>query len=250
MTPWKFILVILSGILVGALGTFIICTQKPKTLPSQSLTNVSESARLVESNLSRFSDRFRSQMDALCTTVAHDGPFALKLFVENDRNAPEVSDFAGKFIEPMAIDLLEITDSAFAILSSGPYGAALGTIASIIPSLVDDGEVQCVIDTIRGHEVLALEYQKKVSISDAIVHVRGGLILDDDFLDAIRPSSAIKIGIKRGNTISVRSLASRSDAAIDNGKLQIDKSIYVADTLALPYRGVGAIPCLLILTRQ
>lgn len=182
---------------------------------------------------------------AFARETAGDQLFSLRLLVENNRAANEVTGKAGQFMGPMGFSLLEICDSAGTILSSGHFPASAGTIAAKEKGARLSGGPAFLEDEIMGKRVMTFQAQQQFVIADSIRFcVRGGVVVDERFLERLSPLGRVRLLFKQGSAVTgMPGLRAISD--VKNDTIIINDRRCPAVLLSLPYAGTGDVPSLI-----
>jgi len=197
-------------------------------------------------------DQYRATITANCRgvarAVASDYGFSMKLLVENDRSAPEVSEAAQRYIEAAGLSLLEITTADYELLSCGHFPAAAGSSVEATGAKTGPDPV-FIREKLRGEEALTLQAKIAFDISGTTLYCIGGLIIDDAFIASLAPSGRISVLLKSGADVSGRTgVSSISD--ITDSVMTLNDVPYYAASVSLPYAGDGEAPELLVLVEK
>lgn len=220
----------------------ITCKHKPAArADSAGLTAMREVAqRFIQHECDGLTDR----LSAFSRVLTADRDFSMKLLVENNRSAPEVTDFTPRYMEPMGFSLLEITDAQRVLLSCGQFPASSGTsIAEKAGNLTD--QAQFVNDKVQGRAALTLQTQLRLKIADSVLYCSGGLIVDDRFVNSLPLANGFKAIIRQGGTIIGLGPGASVSAGTDS-TITINETTYRAATIALPFSGGGEKAVLII----
>jgi hypothetical protein len=234
----------LSVALCAAAMPFLSCR-----LPWQQTTPPAELAfvkQAVERQLAGRMDLLSGQIAAFAGVVAADREFSMKLFVDKDRSAPEVTEIAQKYLGPMALSVLSLTDSQYVILSCGHFPANTGTVfpaagkLSVAPSFV--------MDNVKGENVLTLQAKARFTILDtAVFFACGGVIVGKDFLSRLACWPGYSVFVKKGaSVIGMDKVESISEVKGDT--ILLNNRAYFAAAIPLPYAGDGDPPALLVVS--
>jgi len=140
------------------------------------------------------------QLSAFSKVIASDREFSMKLLVENNRSAPEVTEAAVRYIEPMGLSILEISDSQHVLLSCGEFEANAGTSIAGKEALLSEKGV-FIEDVIKGKSELTMQAMIKFNILDAQYYCCGGFVVDDKFLRQLNPGNGFKFFFKQGQKV-------------------------------------------------
>lgn len=201
--------------------------------------------RYVEKQVLGQSLHLSDQLAAFSRVISADREFSMKLLVENNRSAPEITEAAPRFMEPMGLSLLEIADSQHVLLSCGQFPANAGTPVAEKEALLNEKGV-FIVDNVKGQKTLTLQAQIRFKILDAGFYCTGGLIVDDAFVSRLSPGNGFRLLLKQGQKVmgmeSVESISEPKDSTII-----INNKTYQAMSIALPFAGPGDVPsCFLI----
>ncbi len=234
-------------LLASALALFSRCQprQKPADASSAELSVVREA---VERQLSNQMDMVLRQVGGFAAVVAADREFSMKLLVDNDKSAPEVTEIAPRYLAPMAFSILSITDSQYVILSCGHFPANTGTIFSAARSL--GATPAFIMDNVKGESVLTLQAKARFTILDtAVFFACGGLTVGKDFLSRLAVWPGYSLLVKQGKTvIGMEKVESISD--VKDGSVLLNNVAYPAASIALPYAGEGDAPALILISNK
>jgi hypothetical protein len=190
------------------------------------------SARLsVERAVAQHAATLQRQLDAFCDVAAHDRDFAMKILVENDRSAPEVTELAPRFLAPMDMWVLEITDSALVVLSSGHFPMNVGNAVPQKASL-PVGQAFLFEENIRGRRQLTWQMKAKFAIEGMVFYCFGGRLVDSTFLCSLTPSDEVEVVLRRGDR-AIGSMEVESVSAIKENAAVVNNTLYLADSVSL-----------------
>ncbi len=206
------------------------------------------SANAVTKHVDNLSEQLLSQLSGFCSIVADDRDFAMKLIVEQDYSAQEVTDIAGKYIRAMGFDFLEVTDKKYRILSSGHFPASAGNKATG-KSMLPDKAATFIDDNVKGTEVLALQAKIPFTCADVPLYAIGGINVNAAFLAELRPHDGVRILLKQGNEIAGMDDIETMSEIKDNTIIINDKTL-LATSLTLSWAGEGDKPEIILLMEQ
>ncbi|MBD3345578.1 MAG: hypothetical protein GF401_11000 [Chitinivibrionales bacterium] len=212
---------------------------------------ISSLRQCVRQQLEQQKESLADKLTAFAEVTGSDREFAMRLLVENDPSAAEVVERAEQFIRPMGLEILEITDSLFVLISSGHFPASAGnSIAEKITLLESDPAF--IMDNILGEEALTLQAKTRFSIAELPFYVAGGLIVDQGFLSMLVPSSNSFVLLKwEDEIIGGEKLGKiESISEIEDNKIIVNNRTFLADTLSLQFSGENASPVLLVLAEE
>lgn len=244
----KFITPIITALVAGALVFYFYHKKFDSSSSTFSLIELKEAQISVEKTLTEKLNRLDQQLEAFSSSISNDRNFSLRLLVENDRSSPDITEKASQFLNPMGFSLLEITDSAFSILSCGHFPASAGNSDTIKASLI--GKSPLILDdNIMGSNVLTLQTGKRFAIAGMTFYAIGGIEVNSVFLNGLSPRSGVKVLLKRGKEIlgmdNIRSISE-----IKDNKIIINDKEYLAVQMSLPYTGEGDQPILITLIEK
>jgi hypothetical protein len=224
---------------------FLFASCKAPVKQNQALQELLDRKSIIEKQIQNEARLISDQVSAFSKEVAADRDFAMKLIVENNRSAPEVTDFAQRFMGPMGFSLLEIVDSGNVLLSSAQFPASVGTSVLGKAELLGD-QALFIADNIKGRKMLTLQRQIRFKILDASFSCLGGRIIDEDFISRLFPGNGFRLVLKQGDKmIGVNPGESVSD--FRDSTIVVGGALYPALSLALPFAGPGEAPvCILI----
>jgi hypothetical protein len=198
----------------------------------------------VEAQLKTVTDGLTSQITAFSRAVAADRDFSMKVLVEKDRSAPEVTDIAPRYLEPMALSALSIVNSRDTILSCGQFPANTGgpsPVAGILGS-----SAAFVIDNVKGSTVLTLQAKERFAILDSVFYAIGGVIVDANFCSRFSLPRGYRLLCKQGAAvIGMERVESISD--VKDNMIVLNNVSYPAVSIVLPFAGSGPPPSLIII---
>ncbi len=223
--------------------SFSSCKQTPKT--DYAKQELFDMGHYVEKQVMDKSLHLSDQLAAFSRIVAADREFSMKLLVENNRSAPEVTEIAPRFMEPMGLSMLEIADSQHALLSCGQFPANAGTSVADKEALLNDKGV-FIEDNVKGQKVLTLQALIRFKILDAGFYCTGGQVVDENFVSRMSPGNGFRLLLKQGQKVmGMENVESISD--VKDSTVIINNRTYQAMLFDLPFAGPGDVPsCILI----
>lgn len=245
----KYVLPIITAVLAGAL---IFCLMRYQTSAKSGVAAQRELAYTKEAVEKRFREKAADiveRLTAFSQEVASDQLFSLRLLVENNPSAPEVTGKAGQFLKPMGFSLLDITDSSFVILSSGGFPASAGN-GSAQRGAALSGEPKFLNDNLMGQSVLSLQAKREFAIAGTIrFYVLGGVIVDDRFLASLSPGAGIRVLLQQGTSV-MGMPGVRAISDVKNGKIIINDKEYPAFRMDVPFAGEGQPPAFIVVVER
>ena len=237
-----------AAVVLGGLLVFLFAGHRVARIPrEQAVMELLHTRAAVEQALAGRGAALTRRLRAFAEQVAGDRDFAMKLIVEQDRTAPEVTEFARRYMAAMDLGLLEIADSASVLLSCGHFPAAAGnSVASKAAAL--DSQAVFLLDTIRGEEVLTLQARVTATLGDSTrTGCQGGWVVDQAFLDGLTPPPGVRVMLRAGShSIGLNSISSMS--AITGNTMIINDTTYLATALLLAFHGEEDPPALLLVS--
>jgi hypothetical protein len=201
----------------------------------------------VEHQLNSQMDLIAVQLAGFAAVVAGDREFSMKLLVEKDKSAPEVTEIAQRYLAPMALSILSITDSQYAILSCGHFPANAGSAFEAARLLGD--KPAFIMDNVKGEAMLTLQSKVQFKILDAVFYACGGMAAGKELLARLTCWPGYSILIKQGTTVlGLEKVESISD--IKDSTILLNNVRYPAASIVLPFAGTGDAPqCIIMSTR-
>jgi hypothetical protein len=201
----------------------------------------------VEHQINSQMDIIAVQLAGFASVVAGDREFSMKLLVEKDKSAPEVTEIAQRYLAPMALSVLSITDSQYSILSCGHFPANAGSAFESARLLGD--KPAFIMDNVKGEAVLTLQSKAQFKILDAVFYACGGMAVGKDFLARLTCWPGYSILIKQGTTVlGMEKIESISD--IKDSTILLNNVRYPAASIVLPFAGAGDAPqCVIMSTK-
>lgn len=249
----KYVLVFLLGLLIGGVGgagVYLVLQRQAKTADAP--VDTSELAVLKSSVTQRLRETtadIKTRLSAFCKEVAGDQLFSLRLLVENNPTAPEVTNKACQFLKPMGFSLLEIADSGFTLISCGQFPASVGNSVVSKGELLFD-EPAVLTDRIMSGEVLSYQAKCAFTIAESITfYAMGGVVIDNAWLKRLSPREGVTVLLKQGATVfgldNVKTISEVKD-----GKVIINDKEYAAVEIPLLSAGNAAAPHLIAVLKK
>ncbi len=235
-------------IVAAAAALLLLLCGSPENRAPSSSAELAFVKQAVERQLSMQTDLISRQIAAFAGVAAADREFAMKLLVDRDRSAPEVTEIAGRFLAPMALSILSITDSQYVILSCGHFPANTGTVFVAARKL---GALPAfIVDNVKGENVLTLQAKARFAILDtAVFFACGGIAVEKDLLPRLSCWPGYSVFVKKGATVIGKdSVESISDVRGDT--ILVNNKVYPAASIPLPYAGDGDAPMLIVVSTK
>ena len=201
----------------------------------------------LEQQINSQTDCIARQIAGFATVVAGDREFSMKLLVEKEKSAPEVTEIAQRYLGPMALSILSITDSQYVLLSCGHFPANAGSVFESARMLGD--KPAFIMDNVKGETVLTLQSKVRFKILDAVFYACGGMAVGKDFLSRLTCWPGYSILIKQGTTVlGMEKIESISD--IKDSTILLNNVRYPATSITLPFAGTGDAPLCIIMPNK
>jgi hypothetical protein len=241
----KYVLIFLLGFMLGGAGVYLFMSRQPKNVGTS--VDTAELAVLktsVEQRLKETTVDIKTRLSAFCKEVAGDQVFSLRLLVEANPTAPEVTNKATQFLKPMGFSLLEIADSGYTLISCGQFPASVGNSVASKGELLT-GEPVVLADRVMGAEVLSFQAKCAFTIAESIpFYAMGGLVIDKEWLKRLSPREGVTVLLKQGATVlgldNVKTISS-----VKEGKIIINDREYAAADIPLPHADGTEAPILI-----
>lgn len=224
----------------GAIGSFYYFTHQKTTSQADSL--IVRQKLIFSKNTVRFQFRtleqnLLNQLKALSVIISEDRDFAMKFLVDQDYSASEIADMAAKYIKPMGLSFLEITDSNFIILSSGQLPASTGNISTNKKNLVNE-KLYGVFENLKGNEVFSLQLRVAFSIANQTMYCTGGVLVDSSYIRVLNTMAPEGVQIvlqnKRDLLGIIKSVDSISPIDTVNKSIIINNSLWYVEAFRIP----------------
>ena len=241
----KYVLVALVSLFLGAGGMFLILQRKPEMAePKNESPELATMKETVQRRLSEMSDDISNRLKMFSQEVASDQLFSLRLLVENNPSAPEVTNKAVQFLKPMGFSLLDVADSGYTLLSCGQFPASVGT--SVEEKGVQLSETPVIIpDKVMGKDVLSFQAKYPFRIAESLrFFAIGGIIIDEAWLRKLAPREGVTILLKKGASVMGMEDV-RTISEVKDGNVLINDKEYQAAEIPLPWIGGGDAPSLI-----
>jgi hypothetical protein len=246
----KFVWVFLLGILLGGAGAYLFMPRQPKNVDTSVDTlELAAVKTSVERRLVETTSDIKTRLSAFCKEVAGDQLFSLRLLVENNPTAPEVTNKATQFLKPMGFSLLEIADSGYTLISCGQFPASVGNSVASKGELLSDEPV-ILADRVMGADVLSFQAKCAFTIAESIpFYAMGGVTIDTDWLKRLSPREGVTVLLKQGATVlGLDNVKTISD--VKDGKVIINDKEFAAVEIPLPHAGGTEAPRLIAVLKK
>jgi hypothetical protein len=225
---------------------FFTC-QSPRKQNEQTNKELAFVKQAVEQQINSQMDCIARQIAGFSAVVAGDRDFSMKLIVEKEKSAPEVTEIAQRYLAPMALSILSITDSQYVLLSCGHFPANAGSVFESASILGD--KPAFIMDNVKGATVLTLQSKVRFKILDAVFFACGGMTADKDFLARLTCWPGYSILIKQGTTVlGMEKVESISD--IKDSTILLNNVRYPVAAIALPFAGTGDAPLCIVMSNK
>jgi hypothetical protein len=198
----------------------------------------------VEAQLKNVTDGLVAQVAAFARTVAGDRDFSMKVLVEKELSASEVTEIAPRFMQPMALSLLSIVNSRDTVLSCGQFPASAGGPSPVARQLGDSAAF--VMDNVTGASGLTLQAKARFTILDSVFFAIGGILVDQNFCSRFSLPQGYRLVCKQGGTV-IGMPHVESISEVKDDMIVLNNASYPAVSIALPFAGSGPAPCLIII---
>jgi hypothetical protein len=186
---------------------------------------------IVEKRIEDMSRDLVKRLSALGTVISKDRDFSMKVLVENDLSASEVTEIAAAHMGPMALSVLDVTDESYTVLSSGHFAARAGVSAAKKAEILSENAL-FITDNIKGSERLTLQAKVGFRCAGIPFYCIGGMEIDTSFLSLCSPRDEVRLLLKRGSDIiGIDSIETMSE--IKDNTLILNDSTYLAAPVSL-----------------
>jgi hypothetical protein len=239
-------LALIAGLLIAYLP---LQSRLKRASRDQAVLELLHTRAAIEKQVQAQGRQIVRKLSGFAELLAGDRDFTMKLVAEQDRSAAEVSEVAYRFIRAMDLSLLEVTDSAYTLLSCGHFPAAAGnSVATKALSL--DSSAVFIRDNIKGEPRLTLQARVDATIADAArISCLGGAVVDRDFLAGLTPREGVRLLFTQGDiTIGMDSVETMS--AIKDNTIIVNDTTWLATSIELPWSGDGSAPRIVVLAQM
>lgn len=242
----KYCAAFIAGVLVAAgIFFFVMRHQAARRNETFGVRDLLSTRDAVVRRLEETDRDITTRLAAFAGVVSDDQMFSLRLIVENNVSAPEVTGKAAQFMGPMGFSLLEITDASYTILSSGHFPASRGESIRDNAQRLSD-EPALAEETVMGRKLLTLQARTSFTIADSIrFYALGGVTVDEQFLAALSPREDVKIMLKTGDEI-IGMKDVRTISEVKDGTVIINGKKYPAFQVSLAAVGFDHAPVLIV----
>ncbi|MFW5775118.1 MAG: hypothetical protein ACOCW2_02415, partial [Chitinivibrionales bacterium] len=225
----------LIAIIVTALIILFPLSQRlPRLSRDYAVAELTHTAEMVEADIQDLQNRLADQLAGLSSVIAQDRDFAMKLIVQHDTSAPEVTEMAERYMKPMDFSVLEITTAGGLVLSSGHFPGQTGNLTDEqIPLL--DSTAAFTVDNIRGREMLTFQRRIGFEAAGSRYYCSGGLIVDSSFVAMIQPRKDVRLLVQHGSEVIGMDIKSMSE--IQNNEIIINDTTWLAARISVPAGG-------------
>ncbi len=228
----KIVTHVLAAVIAAVLVLLPIAGKLPSLSKHFAVIELVHMRQSVEKEIEDMSQQLVERLTAFGGVVSKDRDFSMKLLVERDFSAPEVTEMASRYMAAMGLSVLDITDGKYTVLSSGHFPARAGMSAARKGEVL--GETPTfIVEDIRGESVLTLQAKTAFSCAGVSFVCMGGLVIDSTFLARIVPREGARILLKRGSEVTgMRNVATMSE--IKGNMIVINNESYLASAVSLP----------------
>lgn len=221
----KYVLLVIISVVVA---TIVIAKKIAPFEKDFVIKEVSYNAAGTARAFNALSQNIEKQLASFGRIVSDDMDFAMKLSIDGDISAPEISEFALQYIEPMGFSFLEIVDSAFVILSSGHFPSSNGNVAMDHKD-IPENKALIISKDLKGETHTALLVKVPFNCAGTKLFAVGGISLNDELLSTLSSNSNTKVLVKVEETIvgfEVKTISELKDHKI----IINDKTYYASST--------------------
>jgi hypothetical protein len=252
---WLLFLVPCIGVIVIYHGTATV------KFDEQSEQVVREIITVIQEDIRTKTVELSGRLEQFSEILTGDVDFAVKLLVEKKSRDPYIINFAGRYLDQLNLDILEIVNEQARILSSGHWPANYGSSAGKRMDLLEKDTAGAVIfhENIRGKSRLCMQTCRQVKVGTVNLTLVGGVFLEADFLGSIAKTPDMVLMLIDGETVlksdSIKEmyLADLLDQPheVKYSKVDLDDQVYSAGILALETAdSSGSAPVLLLAARS
>ncbi len=227
----KVIVPLLTALIAAGATYFYLQSQAAPSLLEAPDNRVEIARRTVEVRLDDLQKDIRTALDAFAEVLQSDRNFSVKLALDKETNAQEVTEAASKYLKPLRFSFLDITDASGTVLSCGQFPANVGSNAiEKIKAL--ESVPRYFKDSHMGRSVLSLQAKKSFQLLEIPLTVTGGIIIDEPFLRRLGEYASAKVLLKEG--MSIKGMSNiQSISEIQDGKIIINDHEYEAASIDL-----------------
>jgi hypothetical protein len=226
---------IVTHVLAALAAALIILLPLARRLPSMgrdfAVVELMHTRQAMEREIADMSQQLVERLSAFGAVVSKDRDFSMKLLVEHDSSAPEVTEIASRYMTAMGLQVLDVTNDRYTVLSSGHFPARAGVSAAGKAERVGP-EAVFLVDDLKGMPVLTLQAKTEFRCAGVPFYCMGGIVADSAFLRRLTPRNGVRVLLKRGSSVtgldSVTTMSEIKDSAI-----LINDKRYLAASLPL-----------------
>lgn len=201
-------------------------------LESTRSERVTLAAQCVQKNFDGQTRRLSQQLSAFAQMIQRDRDFAMTYLIENDLSSPQITGFAGRYLEPMGLSLLEVTDSSYRVLSSGHFKRNAGNTISYKRGY-PEGKAVLVADNITGKKHLTIQMRLSFELEGVPLFCFGGWVVDSSYLSKLAPDASVDLVLSHEREFIATS-AVESISKIEDRRLILNNVVRYAATADLP----------------
>jgi hypothetical protein len=243
----KIVTHLLVALLSAGLVMYYLNAKLANVSKNHAIMELNTVKAIVEKNVDFIQKNILKKLRVFCGVVSENQEFIMKLAVEKDVSAPEIVDIAGNYIKVMGLSFLEIVTDSGIIISSGHFPASAGSKS--LKQLLGEDAILCITDDIKGKKVLSLQGRIRFVCSGVPLYCIGGISVDEDFINEVKPLRNTDVFLKQGNEIlGIDTLRTISD--IRENSIMINDKTRLAASISLPWAGQGEQPSLIILQHE
>lgn len=225
----------LSYILTAVVAAILVLLPVAKKLPNlkrdQAKMELIHTRHIVEKRLADINADLNDRLRAFSDQVAQDREFSMKVIVEQNAAAPEVTEIAGKAMQTMGLTILEVTDASSTILSSGHFAASAGGSVQEKASQLTE-ELLMLSERIKGAEILTMQTKIAFTCADQRFYCIGGMIVDDAFIQRLTPRDGVQLLLRQGtDVIGMDDIEAMSN--VEDNTIIINDETYLAASLTV-----------------
>lgn len=226
---------LITALCSAALTTSICVIKEKKQQHAADAAAIQTMESMVQKQLDDLSSGIRAQLNAFAQTIAADRTFSLRILVEDNPSAADITGLAAQFMQPMGFSALEIADNSARILSCGHFPARAGSnCRKKFEELTATPELYT--ENIMGASVLTLQAKSTFSIANIPFSIMGGVTINRALLQQLAPRTGVTLLLKSGEGYIGMDNIHAISALIHNTIIINDKK-YLATSIKLPVAG-------------